>query len=84
VSLAALVLFAVGSYLLLTNPNLTVTALLLLSLAVVAVVYVVSISSSKNVRTRYKKQKQTFSDYSLWVLSALVVAVSLSVAGGLR
>jgi energy-coupling factor transport system permease protein len=84
VSLVALVLFAVGSYLLLTNPSLTVTALILFSLAVVAVVYVVSISSSKNVRTRYQKQKQTFADYSLWILSALVVAVSLWSAGGLR
>ena len=84
VSLVALVLFAVGSYLLLTNPSLTITALILLSLAVVAVVYVVSISSSKNVRTRYQKQKQTFADYSLWILSALVVAVSLWSAGGLR
>jgi energy-coupling factor transport system permease protein len=84
VSLAALVLFAVGSYLLLTNANATTLALSLLVLAMVAVVYVVSTSSSKNVRTRYKKQKQTLADYSLWMLSALVVAASVWAAGGLR
>jgi energy-coupling factor transport system permease protein len=83
-SLAALVLFSVGSYLLLTNANATTLALSLLLLAVVAVVYVVSISSSKNVRTRYKKQKQTLADFSLWIVSALVVAASVWAAGGLR
>ena len=83
-SLAALVLFAVGSYLLLTNPNATTLALGLLVIAVLAVAYIVSISSSKNVRTRYKKQKQSLVDYSLWMLSALVVAASIWTAGGLR
>ncbi len=84
VSLVALVLFGVGSYLLLTNPNITISALLVLGVAVALVVYVVSLSSAKNVRTRYKKQNYTQADYLLWLLSAAVVAISIYAAGGSR
>lgn len=84
ISLVALVLFAVGSYLLLTNPNVTTAAIVVLGVAVAMVVYVVSLSSAKNVRTRYKKQKHTLADYALWVLSTVVVAVSVYATGGFR
>ena len=81
-SLISLVLFAVGSYLLLTNPNLTSTSLLVISIAVGLVVYVVSLSSAKNVRTRYKKQRQTLADYLLWLVSAVIVAAAVIASGG--
>ena len=84
VSLVALVLFAVGSYLLLTNPEVTAVALVALGVAVALVVYVVSMSSAKNVRTRYKKQQRTTADYVLWLISAAVVAGSVYAAGGFR
>lgn len=84
VSLVSLVLFAVGSYLLLTNPEVTTPALLVLGIAVSLVVYVVALSSAKNVRTRYKKQKYTMADYLLWLLASVLVAVSVYAAGGFR
>ncbi len=84
VSLVSLVLFAVGSYLLLTNPEVTTPALLVLGIALSLVVYVVALSSAKNVRTRYKKQKYTMADYLLWLLASVLVAVSVYAAGGFR
>lgn len=84
VSLVSLVLFATGSYLLLTNPNATTPALISLAVAVLMVVYVVSLSSSKNVRTRYKKQKHKLVDYLLWAIGAIALALSVYTTGGFR
>jgi len=83
-SLVSLVLFAVGSYLLLTNSASSPVALSLLGLAMLMVVYLVRLSSSKNVRTRYKKQNRNALDYFVLLLSALILASSILLAGAQR
>ena len=81
-SLSALAVFAIGVYLLLSDPALSVVAATALALGAVEVLLVVRISSLRNVRTRYRRQNLNALDVLVWVLAIGVLAFALTGFGG--
>jgi energy-coupling factor transport system permease protein len=81
-SLSALAVFAIGVYLLLSDPALSVVAATALALGAVEVLLVVRISSLRNVRTRYRRQNLNALDVLVWALAIGVLAFALTGFGG--
>jgi len=81
-SLSALAVFAIGVYLLLSDPALSFVAAIALALGAVEVLLVVRISSLRNVRTRYRRQNLNALDVLVWALAIGVLAFALTGFGG--
>ena len=81
-SLSALAVFAIGVYLLLSDPALSVVAATDLALGAVEVLLVVRISSLRNVRTRYRRQNLNALDVLVWVVAIGLLAFALTGFGG--
>ncbi len=83
-SLTSLAVFAIGIYLLFSDPALAMLAASVLALGVAEVLIVVKISSLKHVRTRYSSQTINALDLALWLASAAVIVFSVSGFGGVQ
>ena len=82
-SLTSLAFFAIGIYVLLTDPRSAILAAAVLMLGVLEVLVVVRISSLKHVRTRYSKQPLNLADYAVLGSAAAIVVFALSGFGGI-
>ena len=81
-SLTALAIFAIGVYLLLSDPAIGLVAAIALVIGAVEVLVVVRISSLRNVRTRYRPERLNSLDVLVWALAFGILVFDLSGFGG--
>lgn len=83
-SLTSLAIFAIGVYLLLSDPSLSLVAAVALAIGAVEVLFVVRLSSLRNVRTRYRKQTLNALDLFSLVLAFGILVFALTGFGGAK
>jgi len=83
-SLTSLAIVAIGVYLLLSDPSLSLVAAVALAIGAVEVLFVVRLSSLRNVRTRYRKQTLNALDLLSLVLAFGILVFALTGFGGAR